>query len=46
MVESGELVTDKMIQQFIDSDEYIMFQDKCLKLKANGTVDKIPRIYV
>jgi hypothetical protein len=23
-----------------------MFQDKCLKLKANGTVDKVPRIYV
>jgi hypothetical protein len=46
MVQAAEIVTDKMVKQFIDPDEYIMIQDKCLKLKANGTADKIERIYV
>ena len=46
MVESTDLVTEKMVTQFIDPDEYVMVSDKCLKLKANGTADKVERIYV
>jgi len=46
MVEASDIVTEKMINQFIDPEEYIMVSDKCLKLKANGTADKIERIYV
>lgn len=47
MVQSAEtLVTEKMSNQFIDPDEFIMVTDCCQKLKANGTVDRLPRIYV
>ena len=40
MVSQKELVTDKMIKQFVEEDEYVMVQEYYRKLKNNGQPDE------